>query len=106
MPPIRKKPSITGRPEGIITVTKRRQDIDRAGQADSLEITPAMIRAGIAAHYEYDRFAESPLEGKRRTWLTKRERARLNDEAMILEVLTAIFGNVSVVRSGVERVRR
>ena len=77
-----------------------------ASEPVEIEISPEMIEAGVSAYATWCRFADAPLEGKARTWFTKRERERLTEEAMIREVVAAIFGSVSVVRRGVGIVRR
>ncbi len=65
-----------------------------------LPITPAMLAAGVAAYEDWDRFADRPLEGKNRAWLTKQEKERLTSEVMVLEIVSALFGNASVVVAG------
>ena len=70
-------------------------------QDPKIEITPEMIEAGVAAYEAWDRFAERPLDGKNRTWLTRREEERLCEEAMVLEIVRAIFGSASVTLRGV-----
>ena len=69
--------------------------IEKMQAGAEVEVTPEMVRAGLVAYESWGRFADAPLEGKRRTWLTKRERERLCEESMIYEVLTAAIGNAS-----------
>ena len=64
-------------------------------------ITPEMVATGTAAYERWSRFADAPLEGKRRTWFTERERERLAEEVVVREVLTAAIGNASSWRRGV-----
>ena len=58
-------------------------------------ISPEMIAAGTAAYERWCRFADAPLEGKNRNRLTSREMARLTDEAMVAEIVRAMFRNRS-----------
>ena len=58
----------------------------------SLRITPEMIQAGLVAHRRWSRFADAPLEGKKRKWLTTRELEMCTEEAMVREVITAVLG--------------
>ncbi len=67
---------------------------------DDVEITPDMVEAGLVAYERWSRFADAPLEGKKRTWLTERERERLAEEVMVREVITAAIGNASSGRRG------
>ncbi len=71
------------------------------GDMQEVDITPEMIEAGVAAYEEWDRFAERPLDGKNRTWLTRKEEERLCEEAMVVEIVRAVFGSTSVTLSGV-----
>ena len=71
-------------------------------QAGVLKITLRMLRAGVAAYEAWGRFADAPLEGKNRTWLTKREKERLTAESMVCEILTVLFGNAAGGRFDVE----
>ncbi len=69
--------------------------------SEQIKITPEMIEAGVAAYEEWDRLADRPLDGKNRTWLTRKEEERLCEEAMVLEIVRAIFGSASVTLRGV-----
>ena len=73
----------------------------RQGSASGIEVTPAMIEAGVGAYERWCRFADAPLEGKNRKHLTSRELARLTDEAMVAEIVREMFRKGPVELSGV-----
>jgi hypothetical protein len=60
-----------------------------------------MIEAGVRAYVSWGAFADRPLEGKNRKWLTNTERARLGEEAMVREVVKAVLENAPVRLTGV-----
>jgi len=64
-------------------------------EPDKIKITPKMIKAGVAAYEVWCLFADAPLEGKSRTWLTQKENDRLTEEMMVCEIVNALFGNAS-----------
>ena len=69
-----------------------------------VEITPEMLTAGVEAFEAWERFADAPFDGK--STLTQAEMGRLSEEAMILEILRAMFRKVSLAQGGAETASR
>ena len=57
-------------------------------QGQEVEITPEMISAGVEAYWAWDQFTERASE----FWDDPVQRERLDESAMVREVLKAVFG--------------
>lgn len=56
-----------------------------------IEVTPEMVGAGKAAYAAWCTFADDPLAARSR--LTRAVWTRLDEGAMVREVIRAVFGN-------------
>ncbi len=45
----------------------------KSNDCDDVEITPEMIEAGLVAYERWSRFADAPLEGKKRNFFFKQQ---------------------------------